>query len=80
MSVAICDRNGSVGDLVFEKGHFPCSYVDSLDRFEETSLPEKSKFYNDMTETEISDRDYEHAQTVWHHFRMRTFKDYHDFI
>jgi len=66
-------------DLVFEKGHFPYTYFDSLDRFEETSLPEKSKFYNDLTETEISDRDYEHAQTVWQHFGMRTFKDYHDF-
>jgi len=66
-------------DLVFEKGHFPYTYFDSLDRFEETSLPEKSKFYNHLTETEISDLDYEHAQAVWHHFGMRTFKDYHDF-
>ena len=66
-------------DLVFEKGHFPYTYFDSLDRFEETSLPEKSKFYNDLTETEINDRDYEHAQAMWNHFGMRTFKDYHDF-
>jgi len=51
-------------DLVFEKGHFPYTYFESLDRFKETSLPEKSKFYNHLTETEISDLDYEHAQAV----------------
>jgi len=66
-------------DLVFEKGHFPYTYFDSLARFEETTLPEKSKFYNDLTETPISDRDYEHARVVWDHFGMQTFKDYHDF-
>ena len=66
-------------DFVCEKGHFSYTYFNSLDRFEETSLPEKSKFYNDLTEIKISDRDYEHAQAAWHYFGMRTSKDYHDF-
>jgi len=66
-------------DMVLEKGHFPYSYFDSLKRLDETSLPPKSAFYNDLTETEISDRDYNHALTVWQRFGMTTFKDYHDF-
>jgi len=52
-------------DLVFEKGHFPYAYFDSLKRLDETTLPPKSAFYNDLTESDISDRDYNHAVSVW---------------
>jgi len=65
-------------DLIFQKGHFPYTYFDSLDRLRETELPEKSKFYNDLTESEIDDRQYQHAWAVWRHFDMKSFKDYHD--
>jgi len=66
-------------DLVFEKGHFPYTYFDSLKRLDETTLPPKSAFYNDLTESDISDRDYNHAVSVWNRFGMSTFKEYHDF-
>jgi len=62
-------------DLVFEKGHFPYAYFDSLKRFDETTLPPKSAFYNDLTERDISDRDYNHAVSVWNRFAMSTFKE-----
>ena len=65
-------------DLIFQKGHFPYTYFDSLDRLRETTLPEKSKFYNDLTETEIGDPEYGHAWAVWRHFDIQSFKDYHD--
>ena len=66
-------------DFLYEKAHFPYEYFDGPSRFDETSLPPKSAFYSNMTETELSDRDYEHAQRVWQHFDMKTFKQYHDF-
>jgi len=56
--------------LVFEKGHFPYAYFDSLKRLDETTLPPKSAFYNDLTESDISDRDYYHAVSVWNRFEM----------
>jgi len=61
-------------DLVFEKGHFPYTYFDSLKRLDETTLPPKSAFYNDLTESDISDRYYNHAVSVWNRFGMSTFK------
>ena len=46
-------------DVVFEKGHFPYIYFDCLDKLDVTALPPKSAFY-DLTDSEISDRDYRH--------------------
>jgi len=66
-------------DIVFEKGHFPYTYVDCLDKLDVTALPPKGAFYNDLTDSEISDRDYRHAQDVWARCKMMTFKEYHDF-
>jgi len=66
-------------DIVFEKGHFPYTYFDCLDKLDVTALPPKNAFYNDLTDSEISDRDYRHAQDVWTRHKMTTFKQYHDF-
>jgi len=44
----------------------------------ETQLPLKTAFYSKLNETEISDEDYEHAQTVWKEFECKTIRDYHD--
>jgi len=44
-----------------------------------TAPPPKSAFYNDLTDSEISDRHYRHAQDVWTRRKMTTFKEYHDF-
>ena len=65
-------------ELLVRKGVYPYSYVDSFDRFDETSLPAREHFVNDLTETPVSDADYAHAQRVWTAFDMRTFGDYHD--
>ena len=66
-------------DIVFEKGHFPYTYFDCLDKLDVTALPPKSAFYNDLTDSEISDRDYRHAQDVWTRREMTTSNEYHDF-
>jgi len=51
-------------DLVLRKGVYQYKYMDSLERLNETQLPPKTAFYSRLSETEISDEDYEHAQTV----------------
>jgi len=66
-------------DIVFEKGHFPYSYFDCLDKLDATALPPKSAFFKDLTDSEIWDRDYRHAQNVRTRRKMTTFKEYHDF-
>ena len=42
-------------------------------------MPSKDKFYNTLTNCEISDRNYEHVFNVLEAFKMTVMKDYHDF-
>ena len=42
----------------------------------ETSLPPKDAFYYNLYGGDISDEDYQHAQTVWKEFNIKTIKDY----
>ena len=44
---------------------YPYEYLDSSERFEETELPPKDTFYSKLNMKGISDKDYEHAQSVW---------------
>ena len=52
--------------------------MDSLERFEETTLPPKEAFYSRLSGEDISDEDYAHTQKVWRVFEMDTLKDYHN--
>lgn len=63
--------------LLKRKGVYPYEYVDSFDQLEELSLPPKEKFYSTLTDTHISDEEYEHALNVWNKLCV-TFGDYHD--
>jgi len=65
-------------DFLLEKGHFCYDYFDSLDRLEEPRLPLKSAFFNSMTQTPISDSDFEQAERIWQHCKMTKFAHYHD--
>ncbi|KAG8240272.1 hypothetical protein J437_LFUL018109 [Ladona fulva] len=64
--------------LVMRKGVFPYDYIDSIDRLEETSLLEKVKFFNRLTDEHISDSDYAHALRVWHSFECKNLGEYSD--
>ena len=63
---------------LLRKGVYPYEWLDSVERLNETQLPSKDVFYSKLTGQEISDVDYEHAQTVWRTFRMKTMRDYHN--
>jgi hypothetical protein len=63
-------------DVLRRKGVFPYSYFSSLQVLDETSLPTRDSFKNDLTGEECSEEDYEHAHRAWREFRCRTFKDY----
>ena len=60
------------------KGVYPYEYMDSLDKFDETSFQPREKFYNELTGSGISESVYEHAKKVWHKFDLRNLEDYHD--
>ena len=65
-------------NLITRKGVFPYEYMDSFDRFEETQLPPKENFYSSLSQENISEEDYKHAQQVWTTFDCKNLKDYHD--
>ena len=47
--------------LLLRKGVYPYEYMDSWERFNETSLPPKKGFYSELNLEDIKDEDYEHA-------------------
>jgi hypothetical protein len=66
-------------DLVTRKGVFPYEYVNNWKKLEKTALPSKSKFYNSLIESDISEEDYAHAQKIWKRFNIKTLGEYSDF-
>ncbi|XP_065650351.1 uncharacterized protein LOC136078506 [Hydra vulgaris] len=69
--------SGKQLDLLLKKGVYPYDWVDSVDKFNETQLPQKELFFSKLNDEDISDDDYSHAQTVWNEFHCKTFRDYH---
>lgn len=65
-------------DLVLRKGVFPYDYIDSLERFEETSLPPPEMFYSKLNESPVDLEDYEHALKVWTELNISTLGEYND--
>ena len=64
--------------LLIRKGIYPYEYMDSWDRFEETSLPPASSFYSKLNMSGVRDEDYKHACSVWNEFGIRNLGEYHD--
>ena len=65
-------------ELLSRKGIYPYEYMDSWDKFKETSLPRIEKFYSNLNMSGVSDGDYEHACRVWQEFGIRNMGEYHD--
>ena len=70
--------SGNQLTLLLRKDVYPYDYVDSMRKLDETSLPSKDAFYSKLTNEEITDEDYQHAQTVWKEFNTESMKDYHN--
>ena len=64
--------------LVQRKGVYPYDYMDSFDRFDETSLPSQDASFNKLSGSTCSDTDYTHATRVCDAFGCETISDYHD--
>ena len=64
--------------MLLRKGLYSYEYMDSWERFNETSLPPKKSFYSELNLEDISDKDYLHAQKVWDVFEIRNLGEYHD--
>ena len=65
-------------DQLCQKGIYPYSYMKSFEKFQETSLPPKEAFRNDLTGEDISNEQYEFAEQVWLSMNCESLGDYHD--
>ena len=51
--------------MLLRKGVYPYEYMDSWEKFDETSLPPKKDFYSELILEDISNSYYEHAKKVF---------------
>ena len=65
-------------EFLIRKGIYPYEYMDSWDKFKETSLPSIEKFCSNLNMSGVSDGDYEHACRVWREFGIQNMGECHD--
>ena len=58
------------------KGVYPYEDMDSWERFDETSLPNKGAFYSSLNMEDITDFDYRHAKRVVKYFNDKNLGDF----
>jgi hypothetical protein len=64
--------------LLKSKGVYPYDYMDSWEKYEESELPSKHSFFNNLKMEHISDFDYCHAHSVWNAFNIHSLGEYTD--
>lgn len=70
------ELNSEQIQLLEQKGVYPYDYMDSTEKLEETSLSAKEYFYNKLTDSNISDCEYEFAKKVWKELGIKNLKEY----
>ena len=73
-----CNKDLNIFILLLRKGVYPYEYMDSCEKFDETSLPNKESFYSNFNMENISDIDYRHANNVFKKFKLKNLGEYHD--
>lgn len=65
-------------NLMRRKGVFPYSFIDSIDKMNNSNLPTKNDFYDSLREEHISDECYDRAKEVWRLFACKNLGEYSD--
>ena len=73
-----CNNDLNKFILLLRNGVYLYEYMDSLGRFDETSLPDKEPFYSELYLEDITDKDYAHVQKVFEELKLKKLGDYHD--
>ena len=64
--------------LLLRKDVYPYEYMDSWQRFDETSLSDEEDFYSNINMEDIADVDYRHGKTVFEYLINKNLGSYHD--
>ena len=60
------------------KGVYPYEYLDSWEKFDETSIPPKEPYYSELNEEGITDADCAHIQKLWEVFKIKDMSENHN--
>ena len=75
---SFCDNDLNKFVLLLRKDVYPYEYMDSWEKFNETSLPSKKDFYSNLNMENIDDIDYRHGNNVFKIFKLKNLGEYHD--
>ena len=75
---SFCNSDLNKFILLLRKGVYPYEYMDSWEKFNETSLPSKEDFYSNLNMEDIDDIVYRHGNNVFKGFKLENLGDYHD--
>ena len=64
--------------LLLRKGVYPYEYMDSWEKFDETTIPPKEAFQSKLNLENITNKDYAHVRKVWEVFKTKNRGEYHD--
>ena len=64
--------------LLLRKGVDPYEYMDSWEKFDETTLPPNEVSHSTLNLEDISNGDYTHAQKVWDAFEIKNLGEYNN--
>ena len=64
--------------MLLRKSVYPYEYMDSRERFDEISLPDKKAFYSELYLEDSTGKDYAYAQKVFEELKLKNLGDYHD--
>ena len=73
-----CNKDLNKFILLLRKGVYPYEYMDNLERFNETSLPNKESFYSNLNMENIENIDYRHGSNKFRRFKLKNLGEYHD--
>ena len=73
-----CNEDINKFTLLLRKDVYPYEYMDSYERLNETSLPDKEAFYSILNMVDITDVDHRHAKRVFENLSNKNLGDYHD--
>ena len=62
---SFCNNDLNKFILLLRKGVYPYEYIDSWEKFNETSLPSKEDFYSNLNMEDIDDIDYRHGNNMF---------------
>ena len=62
--------------LLNKKGIYPYNYFDEKEKYLETKLPKKEKFFNKLNNNNISNDDYKHTLKVFKTFECKDLLEY----